>query len=260
VELAAQGSRRIALTNALGRFRFADVTPGKAHLIASHPDYAPAEADITVTATGRADRPFEAPVMDLDEAGAIAGKVLDASGNAVAGARVGTGVLPAFVPVGALVPGSATTSQDGTFRLDRVRPGKVDVEAFSAGLGRGRRAGIEVIAGRATEGVTITLQLDPALDQSDPTATGGVAVTLADSRDARGTAAVQVLQVAQGSEAERGGLSVGDSILSIDRAAPASVNDAIRRLSGPDGSDVVVEVQRGDGRTSLRLRRERVRR
>jgi C-terminal processing protease CtpA/Prc len=86
-------------------------------------------------------------------------------------------------------------------------------------------------------------------------------VTLTDSRGGTSAAqGLQVLQVAQGSEAERGGLSAGDAILSIDRAAPASVNDAIRRLSGPDGSDVVVEVQRGEGRTTLRIRRERVRR
>ena len=258
VELSAQGNRRVAITDGLGRFRFADVTPGKVHLTASHPDYAPGEADVTVVATGRADRPFEAPVIDLEEAGSIAGKVIDAAGNAVAGARVGTGVLPAFVPVGTLVPGSVTTSQDGSFRLERLRPGKVDVEAFAAGAGRGRRAGVEVIAGRSTDG--ITLQLDPALDQTDPTATGGVAVTLDGARSAPALQGIQVAQVAQGSEAERSGLAVGDLVLAIDRASPASVSDAIRRLSGPDGSDVIVEVQRGSERTSLRIRRERVRR
>lgn len=255
VELAAQGSRRVALTDALGRYRFMDVTPGKVHLTVSHPDYAPAETDLAVVPTGRADRPFDAPVIDLEEAGAIAGRVVDAAGNGVMGARVGTGILPAFVPVGALVPGSVTTSQDGSFRLDRVRPGKVDVEAFAAGLGRARRTGVDVAPGRVAEG--LTLQLVPAEDQVDPAATGGVAVTLS---DAQGGGGVAVLQIAQGSEAERGGLVPGDVIVSIDRAEAASATDAVRRLAGPDGSDVVVEVQRGAERTTLRIRRERVRR
>jgi protocatechuate 3,4-dioxygenase beta subunit len=255
VEMLADGHRRVALTDALGHYTFAGVSPGPIHVGVSHPDYAPGSFDAVVESTGRADRSFDLPDLDMLEPAIIEGRVVDASGNGVPSARVGVGVLPAFVPVGAVLPAYATTQSDGTFRLERVRPGKIDVEAAAPGLGRGRRVGLDVEGGRTTSDVVV--QLDPSADSIDPTATGGVAVTLSSSKDGQ---ALVVQQVSPGSEAERGGLLVGDGLLSVDRAALHSTADAIRKLAGPDGSDVVVEVQRGPSRLSLRVRRERVRR
>jgi hypothetical protein len=252
VELVAGGQRRVALTDTLGKYRFADVSPGPVHLSVTHPDYAPGQADATVASTGRADRAFDLPDVDLMEAGIIEGRVVDASGNPVGSARVGIGVLPVFLPVGTMLPSGVTTKSDGTFRLERVRPGHVDVEAYAPGFGRARRT-VDVEAGRTADGVTFTL--DPAQDPSDPTATGGVAVTVA-ARDG----ALVVSQVAPGSEAERGGLQPGDALVAIDRESPTGVVNAVEKLSGPDGSDVVVEVRRGAEKVVLRVRRERVRR
>jgi C-terminal processing protease CtpA/Prc len=86
-----------------------------------------------------------------------------------------------------------------------------------------------------------------------------LAVTLGE-RGSGGDLEVVIIHVAPASEAERGGLRVGDVIESVDGAAAASMGDARARLGGPTGSDVVVSVARGDKVLSLRVAREPVRR
>jgi hypothetical protein len=228
------------------------VSPGRVHLGVSHPDYASVEEDVVVAATGRADRAFDVDPIDLPDPGAVEGRVVDASGNGVPGARVAIGSVDVVVPVAVLSPSSAvSTHADGTFRIERARPGKLTVEAYAAGVGRGR-AVVVVDAGRTTSDAVI--RLTPSAEEKEPVATGGVAVTLSPS-----PSGILVAQVAPGSEAENGGLVQGDFVELVDRVAPSSVVDARQRLAGPEGSDVVVTVRREAGRVTLRLRRERVR-
>lgn len=256
VELVTQGHRRAAFTDAMGRFRFTDVTPGATRILVSHDDYAPVEIEVTVTPTGRADRAFEVDAVDLAEPGVVEGRVVDRDGKPVFGARVGVGVVGAYVPVGAASHGTVTTKAGGAFRLDRVRPGDVEIGAFAPDVGRGR-AVVSVDGGRTRSDVVI--RLDAPVDEQEPAATGGLAVTLAERP--RGSATeITVVDVAAGSEAEHSGLVAGDVVRSIDKRGPTSLSDARRRLAGPDGSDVVIEVQRPDGPSTLRVRRERVRR
>lgn len=257
VELLADGHRRSALTDASGTYRFADVTPGPVRLTVSHPDFATEQVSVVVQSTGRADRSFDVEPIDLADPGALEGHVVDGAGQPVAGARVGVGVVGAYVPVGTLLTGVATTKLDGSFRLERLRPGATEIGAYSAGIGRGRVASVMVEAGRTTEDVTI--RLDRLADETEPAATGGVAVTLL-ARGRGGAAEVVVAQVAPGSEAERAGLLAGDVLASVDRSVATSLEDARARLAGPDGSDVVVEIKRASAPLSLRVRRERVRR
>jgi hypothetical protein len=256
VELLSEGHRRAAVTDALGVYQFAEVSPGSVHLTVSHPEYATAEADVTVASTGRSDRAFDVEAIDLAEPGSIEGHVLDAEGRPVAGARVGIGVAPAYLPVGALSTGTVTTKSDGAFRLSRVRPGNVDLEAVAPGSGRGRATGIDVDPGRTTDDVSIRLR--PGSDEAEPAATGGVAITLAETHVSGQERKIVVVHVAAGSEAEHVGLVPGDVLASVDRAVPGSMADARRKLAGPDGSDVLVEVVRGALRETLRIRRERV--
>ncbi|HVW25771.1 MAG TPA: carboxypeptidase regulatory-like domain-containing protein [Polyangiaceae bacterium] len=252
VELVAEGHRKSAVTNASGEYHFDDVSPGRVHLTVSHPDYASVEADVVVAPTGRADRAFDVDAVDLPDPGVIEGRVVDGAGNTVAGARVAIGAVDAVVPVALLSPSSAvSTRADGSFRIERARPGKLSVEAYAAGVGRGHAAAV-VESGRTTADVVI--RLTGSVDDTEPVTTGGVAVTLAMS-----PSGVVVAQVAPGSEAEHGGLVQGDVVELVDRAALSSVADARQKLSGPEGSDVVVTVRRESGRVTLRLRRERVR-
>jgi protocatechuate 3,4-dioxygenase beta subunit len=250
VELVSQGHRRAAFTDAMGRFRFTDVTPGATHISVSHPDYAPTDVDVTVASTGRADRAYDIDAIDLAEPGAVEGRVVDRDGRPVAGARVGVGVVGAYVPVGAASAGTVTTKSDGSFHLDRVRPGEAEVSAYAPDVGRGR-AVVSVDDGR-THG-DVVIRLEASADEREPSATGGVAVTLAE-RQQGPAAEIAVVEVAPGSEAEHAGLVAGDVIRRIDRASPASTSDARRRLSGPDGSDVVIEVSRNGSVSTLRVR------
>ena len=250
VSLVAEGHRKTALTNASGEFHFDDVSPGRVHLAVSHPDFASMDLDVTVASTGRADRAFEVDAIDLPDPAVIEGRVVTVNGDPAGGARVAIGSVDTVMPVAVLSPSGAVTARaDGTFQLTRARPGRVTVEAYLPGVGRGRTT-VSADPGRPTSDVTIRLE---PVDTAESTATGGVAVTLADGRG------VVVAQVAPGSEAEHAGLVQGDVIELVDRTLPVSAADARRRLDGPEGSDVVVGVRRDSGRVTLRVRRERVR-
>lgn len=255
VELLADGHRQTAFTDGSGRYHFSGVSPGPAHLTVSHPEFASRELDIRIAATGRADRSFDVDPVDLDEPGVIEGRVVDRDGAPVSGARVGLGSVGAYLP--AMTAASVTTTKmDGTFRLERVGKGSVSVEAFHAGTGRGR-ASVSMPSGGTVSDVTIELQ--ESRDDSESTATGDVAITL-DERRTGGRAAIVVTQVARASEAEHAGLLTGDIVESVDRSKPSSAEDARRRLAGPEGSDVIVQVTRAGEPVSVRVRRERIRR
>jgi protocatechuate 3,4-dioxygenase beta subunit len=257
VTLVSEGRRAAALTDRDGLFRVKDVAPGPIHVVVSHPDYANGELDALVVPTGRADRPFELPTIDLAEPGGIEGEVLDPAGKPVRGARVAAGVVPAYLPAGALPAGMVVTDAKGRFQLVGVSPGKVDVEAYAVDVGRGIARGVTVGIGRPTTGVTIRLQ--PVASQDDPTITGSVAVTLGE-RGSGDQLEVVVVQVAAASEAERAGVRAGDVIFGVDGVDVESMAHARARLSGPAGSDVVVEIDRGGQELKLRVGRESVRR
>jgi len=254
VTLVAGGVRRIGRTDAEGHYRFADVAVGPVHLSVSHPDYARAELDGTVATTGRPDRAFELPTLDLTEPGGVEGDVVDTNGDPVAGARVAVGSAPAFMPAGALPPGMTQTDSSGRFKLDGIAEGHQTLEAISALAGRGR-AGVDVRAGRVSDRVRIVV----SGKSNDESADGGnVAVTLGE-RGSGSALEVVVAGVAPSSEAERAGVTAGDVLVGVDGSRPTSMSDARRRLAGRAGTDVVLELLRGETREVLRIAREAVR-
>lgn len=257
VTVVAEGRRFSALTDKDGHYRVKDVPAAPVHVMVSHPDFAGAEATVTVTDTGRADRAFELPTIDLAEGGGIEGEVLDASGKPVRGARVAAGVVPAYLPAGSLPPGMAVTDAKGRFSLSGVAPGKVDVEAYAPDVGRGVAHGVVVQSGRNTTGVS--LRLTAAAGDDDPTVSGSVAVTLGE-RGEGDELEVVIVHVADGSEAERVGLAAGDVLLSVDGHELYDMRDARSRLSGPIQTDVIVELDRNGKVLKLRVAREQVRR
>jgi protocatechuate 3,4-dioxygenase beta subunit len=257
VTLAAGGQSKSARTDDEGRYVFRDVSPGKAQLRVTHPDYAEVEAEIAVRATGRADRPFEVAPVDLVEAGSVSGVVLDASGKPVSGARVAIGMVPAYLPLGALPPGMSKTNASGKFVIEGVHPGMVAIEAYAVDVGRGHADRVVVEAGRPTENVEI--RLTERADDTESAAPATVAITLAD-RVSGGYVETVIVHVAAGSEAERGGLARGDVLLEVDGVEPDSLDKARQLLSGMEGSDVVAIVERKGVEVPLRIRRERVRR
>jgi hypothetical protein len=256
VTVVSGGVRSTGTTNALGEYRIADVAPGPAVLIVSHADFAPARVEVSLSRTARLDRPFELPDVDLKEAATVSGVVVDDRGSPVAGARVAEGIVPAYLAAGPLPSGMTTVDSQGRFQLSGLEPGKHDLEAYAAGVGRGR-VEVEATAGRPTEGVRIVLTAEAGESASTTDAT--VAVTLGDRSSGDGRTVV-VVHVAEGSDAQRSGVQVGDELAAVDGVAPRSLEDARAHLSGRAGTDVLVELKRGESSVTLRLLREAVRR
>jgi hypothetical protein len=252
VTILSEGRRVAALTDGEGGFTLREVAPGSARVQVSHPKYATRELDVVIAGTGRDDRPFELEPIDLPDPASVEGEVVDASGKPVAGARVSSGIVPAYLPAGALPEGMAVTDRKGRFVLLGVTPGKLDLEAYAPEIGRGRVRGVEVGSGRPASGIKIRLT-EPA--DADPMAAASLAVTLGE----RGGEVVLV-HVSSSSEAERAGLRPGDRLTLVDGYEVRSMREARERLSGPAGSDVIVELERDGERLKLRIAREPVRR
>lgn len=254
VTVVSQGLRRAATTDSDGHWIVRDIAPGPVHLLVQHPDYAPAESDATVSSTGRDDRPFEMPSIDLPEAGEVSGIVVDKNGNPVTGARVAPYSVPSYLVIGNLPPSMAVTKQDGRFSLKGVSAGKVTLHALAPAVGRGSSAPFEVIAGRETRDIVIKLSSSEG-DEAAGSSGFSLAITLAEQGSD-----IVIASVAPGSEAERAGITPTDVLVAIEGIHPASLADARARLSGPDGSDVLLEVQRQGSPVRLRIAREPVRR
>ncbi len=250
------GSRRASsMTDADGNYRFSSVGVGHAEISVTHPEFAGATASADIQRTTRLDRPFELPTIDLSEAGEVSGDVVDDRGNAVEGARVAVGLSPAFLPTGALPEGVALTDSRGAFTLRGLAEGTVKLSAYAPSVGRGSVSAVTVNAGRTTRGITIRLTEKA---EADATAPATLAVTLAE-RGNGDALEISIAHVANGSEAERAGLSVGDVVQRIDGERPRSLGDARTRLSGREGSDVVLELSRAGAPLRLRVTREPVR-
>ena len=256
VTLQQEGVRKVASTDGDGVFRLRDIAPGDVKLRVVHPDYADEEATARVASTGRADRAFTLPDIDLSEGGEVAGEVVDERGDRVAGARVTAGELPSYSPAGRLPRGVVLTDHEGHFSLSGVHPGMAAISAASRVSGRGT-ARAEVRSGHTAGGLRI--QLSPHGTDSEPVALGGVAITLGE-RGVGLQLEVVVVSVADGSEAEQAGLEAGDVILGIDGARPNSMSDARLKLSGQPGSDLVLEVSRANTAIRFRVLREAIRR
>lgn len=256
VLLISGGDQKGAITDTEGKFRMDNVTPGPGRLVVSHPEFARVERGVNIERTDREDRPFELAAVDLSAPGDVEGEVVDTDGEPVAGARVAVDVAPAFLPVGSLPPGVALTDSKGRFVLRGLTAGSIVLEAYSAEVGRGQ-AKAEVSEGDVSRGLRIVLDL-PVSD-TEPAASGSVAVTLGENDTDQGVEVVLV-HVAPGSEAERAGLLAGDLVRSVDGKSVDGMVEARRRLSGPVRGDVVLGIERNGAALTLRVRRERVRR
>jgi hypothetical protein len=255
VTLRAGAHRDTAYTDGFGRYRFETVPPGEVEVVVSHDDFASARAVTTVTETGREDRAFELPDVDLSEGVLVSGVVLDRAGSPVRRARVGLGLAPSLLVQGQLPEGFVLTDAEGRFELGKVAPGQHQLSAYADSVGRGS-VSLEVSDGRDVADVVVEL-VEPA-DSGEPNLAGGsLALTLGE-RDTRSGVEIVVVDLAAGGEAERAGLLPGDIIVSLDGKKPADMRAARRALEGRTGSDVVVVVRRNGERASFRVRRESV--
>jgi hypothetical protein len=248
------GVRRVR-TDAKGEFSIAGLAPGSASLRVRAAGFAPF-ADAVAIPDTQGRRSFAIPRVELAAEGTVEGEVVDARGNAVAGARVAQDHVPTWLVAGVHADGFALTDAHGHFTLGELPEGTVVIEAYSPESGRGRAEGVKVISGRTTSRVRVELTA-PEAALHDPAASGSVAVTLGETG---APVEVQIASVVEGSEAERGGLAPGDTVVAVDGVAVTSMQDARARMSGPIADDVVVQVRRAGELHVLRIAREAVRR
>ncbi|HYP78262.1 MAG TPA: carboxypeptidase regulatory-like domain-containing protein [Polyangiaceae bacterium] len=258
VSVSQNGVRKVATSDSDGVYRLRDIAPGELHARVEHSDYADEQATLLVESTGRADRPFSLPDIDLFEAGEVEGEVVDQRGERIEGARVSAGDALGYLPAGKNGRGVVISDRDGHFLLPGVHPGNATITAVSSAAGRGSARAVEVSSGRTSRGVRI--QLAPQGSESElPPSPGNVAIGLGERGNAPSIEVV-VVSVAESSEAERAGVEPGDVINALDGVRPTSMADARARLGGQPGSDVVLELSRASLTLRLRVLREAIRR
>ena len=238
-----------------GSFSVGDLAPGPVRVRVRAAGFAPASLEARVAETG-GRRPPALGRVELEPEGAVEGVVVDARGNPVPGARVAKDSVPVYLAVGATPPGLALADARGRFRLGELSGGAAALEAYAPDVGRARQEGVRITPGQTTRDVRLVLQ--PGDERSaEPSARGGVAVTLGEASAER---EVVVVSVAPGSEAERAGLAPGDTLLAVGGIPVHTIAEARAKLSGPLGDDVRIKLRR-EGRVEMRrVPREEVRR
>jgi len=253
-------------TNARGEFRLDGVRGGESRsvrIVVRAKGHAKTERVVTLP-EDRRERGFDVGRIELAEECAVEGEVVDDRGAPIAGARVGEGRVPTWVPAGPLPAGLVQTDARGAFHLGELSEGTVTLEAYAVDRGRGRANAVRVSPGRPTTGVRIVLDklggasaaVDGPGTTTETAATGNVAVTLGATEDG----AIVLVDVGDGTAAERAGLAAGDRLIAIDGATVTTLAGARARLAGPVQDDVVVAVARGERTITLRVPREPVRR
>ena len=120
------------LSDSAGGFEIQGVAPGNATVGAGHPQYAPTETTVMVEPTRG---PSEVR-LTLQQGGRIEGSARRREGTPLSGVTVSSWSRGrrTMVPSG---PGNVTTGSDGSFALDHVPPGMVEVSLMSeAGPGQ----------------------------------------------------------------------------------------------------------------------------
>lgn len=234
-----------------GSFEVKDLAPGSVRIVAFAAAYAAYEGIATVAGDGR--RPVELPAVDLPRAGTVEGIVLDDQGDPVAGARVGEDSVPTWLPLGPLPRGLVLSDRDGRFVLSGLPEGGVRIEAYEVDHGRGAAEDVPVRADRTRSRVEI--QLESSGPRKTPAGAGSLALTLGEEGGR-----VIVVAVPTGSEAEAARVLPGDGLSRIDAEPVGGIDDARKRLSGPLGQELLLELKRDSRTVHLRVRREVVRR
>ncbi len=211
-----------------GRFRIADLQPG-------------GNVDLRVACTGFKERaiprvvPAERPlVVVLEKSARIAGRVIDESREAVAGARVRAEPEdhdPAFLERFGNV---RTTKEDGSFEIETAPDGHVRLEVTAGGFESSQASGLVVPAGGTLDGVEVVMKRGAAISGT---------VTTDDGRPVAG-AGVSASAIRE--------LSSGASGMSFSSGAGAlSDGDGAFRLEGVAAGRQLVTADHPDlGRTS----------
>ncbi|HTN51930.1 MAG TPA: carboxypeptidase regulatory-like domain-containing protein [Anaeromyxobacter sp.] len=231
--------RTASVLDPSGCYALHDLLPGSAAVVISAPGHAPSrELPAEIPA------PPDEAVADvaLDPGGALVGAVLDAdSGAPLAGALLTVEGALTFAPSTFPVLSEAVTGADGTFRLDGL-PRRVSVDVAAAGHHARILGGLDIPPGAVAGPVEVRLHA-VAPDEEPRTELAGIGAVLAAQGDG-----LVVVQLAAGGGAAEAGLAEGDLILRVDGqgVADLGMSGAIDAIRGPEGTVVLLQVQRAE--------------
>ncbi len=182
--------------------------------------------------------------VELFAGGGAEGDIVDRFGSPIAGAIVG---LEANASETAAT--AARSDRQGLFRVTALPLGDQRIVAWHPALGRSAPLDVRVIRGTVARGLRLRFEAD----QREATrATEVPSVGLGEGPGG----VVEVRSIAAGSAAERAGLRPGDHVRSVGGVTVTDAADATRRMRGPLGDDVVLEVEREGHRRTVRFVRE----
>jgi membrane-associated protease RseP (regulator of RpoE activity) len=185
--------------------------------------------------------------------------VVDENGDPIAGARLASGRVPTYLPLGELPVGVVVSDRRGKFVLGGLEEGDHAIEAYKVGYGRSARS-VKVRPGDTTSGIEIELVEDPDVDLTRVGAQASLAVTLSESTES-GAPVIIFEHVPLRGEAQRAGILAGDRFVAYNGYPIASLEQARRSLNGPISEDFVIELERPPNhRWRVRVRREQLRR
>lgn len=234
-----------------GELELDDLAPGPVRITIRAEGWP--EHEVSMTIAGDDRRPVDLEPIDVPRAGVIEGTVLSEAEEPVAGARVGLGSVPTWLPLGPLPPSMVLTDREGRFRIAAAPEGLVRVEAYDPDHGRGAIDDVEVRAGRTTDRLELVLEGGAA--RRGPQPAGSLALTLGE-RGGR----VVIVGVPAGSEAEAARVLPDDVLVEVDAKVVRTIEQARQALGGPLAQDVLLTLDRGGARVRMRVRREAVRR
>ncbi|MEZ4405782.1 MAG: carboxypeptidase regulatory-like domain-containing protein [Polyangiales bacterium] len=218
---------------------------GRAPMVVDAEGCVRAVRTVTIPAQGR----VQVGRVEIVAGGGVEGTVVDARRQPVAGAVVRRADAEDDDPTGV-----ARTDRQGGFALSAVPTGDVSLVAVHPVMGRSEVTTVRVLRGTVARGREIRYAQEVGeRRESLPVR----AITLADLPGRGGGRDVVVRAVNDGSTAERAGLRAGDRVVSVGGEEVESVADATRRLEGPLGDLVVMEVEREGVRRTVRFNRER---
>jgi len=246
-ELEAHHAGSVAEYDPEGRFEIEGLASGRYRVTATAPGAAPAEATTEVRAGSTSD----VGTLELGAAGSVRGLITSRE-LPVVGARVrlegrlGNADLPTSQ--------SATTDASGTFVLGGLAPGRRSLVVVAEDHHARIQSGVVVTAGTETQ---LEIALRPLEEDEEPSLElAGIGARLG----ARGDD-LFIWGIVDGGGAQAAGLARRDQVLAVDGVPVSDLGfqGAIERIRGPEGSEVVLTVRRGEEELVFRVRRVLIR-